>query len=194
VDERADLRQRHDHRLLGELGLRPATPADAPAIAALHLAVWRDAYRTLAPPAVVERLDLAHRLARWAEYLADGAEARIVLVAVLAGRIVGFVYAGPPSHPSLGTRGEVKHLYVDRACARRGIGRALLTAAADALRQRGYAGVALGVVVGNDPAVAFYRALGGTCLGTYTDPGPAWRSENLIYAWDDAAALLARAG
>jgi hypothetical protein len=53
--------------------------------------------------------------------------------------------------------------------------------------------VALGVVDGNDRAVAFYQHLGGRRIGRYTDAGPVWRSDNLAYAWDDLAALAGRA-
>ena len=96
--------------------------------------------------------------------------------------------------PEIGERWEVKHLYVDGALARRGLGRALLGRIAGRLAERGRRGVALGVVVGNDPALAFYAALGGRIVGRYADPGPLWRSDNLIVAWEDAADLAARCG
>jgi ribosomal protein S18 acetylase RimI-like enzyme len=63
---------------------------------------------------------------------------------------------------------------------------------AAALAERGYAALGLGVVVGNAPAIAFYEAQGGRRAGAYTDPGPLWRSHNLLYAWDDLAALASR--
>jgi len=49
------------------------------------------------------------------------------------------------------------------------------------------------VVNGNDHAIAFYQHLGGQRIGRYTDPGPIWRSDNLVYAWDDLTALAAPA-
>ena len=53
----------------------------------------------------------------------------------------------------------------------------------------GYSSAALGVVVGNEPAITFYRSLGGRMIGQYTDPGPIWRSDNLIFVWDDLSLL-----
>ena len=53
-----------------------------------------------------------------------------------------------------------------------------------------YVGEALGVVVGNKPAMAFYEALGGRVAGTYIDPGPLWRSDNLIFVWDEVSDLV----
>ncbi len=38
-------------------------------------------------------------------------------------------------------------------------------------------------------AIAFYEALGGRKIGAYTDAGPMWRSDNLLYIWDDLRRL-----
>ncbi|WP_395672583.1 GNAT family N-acetyltransferase [Inquilinus sp.] len=158
----------------------------------LHVAVCRDTYRDLAPASAMGALDLARRQARWEAILADPAQ--IALVAEVDGALAGFGLAGPPGDPAYGDRGEVKYLYVGRDFARRGLGRRLLAAMAAALAERGYPALGLGVVVGNDPAIAFYEAQGGRRIGAYTDPGPMWRSDNLLYAWDDLTALAARGG
>jgi ribosomal protein S18 acetylase RimI-like enzyme len=105
--------------------------------------------------------------------------------------IVGIGSSGDASVPAFGARGEINTLYVESALARRSIGRRLMAALAVDLRERGYDGAALGVVAENAAAIAFYERLGGACLGRYTDPGPHWRSENLIYAWDDLGRLIA---
>jgi hypothetical protein len=57
------------------------------------------------------------------------------------------------------------------------------------LRQRHHRAIGLGVVVGNDAAIVFYEALDGIQIGRYVDPGPIWRSDNLIYVWDDIDGL-----
>jgi hypothetical protein len=54
----------------------------------------------------------------------------------------------------------------------------------------GTRGIGLGVVVGNAPATAFYQALGAQPVGRYRDPGPLWRSDNLLCAWDDLSVLV----
>lgn len=180
---------RRDPADLPRLRLRPARAADAPALAELHVAVWRDTYRAMAPAEAVAVLDMPRRLARWREILEDPAQ--IALVAETGEQLAGFGLAGPPGEALFGDRGEVKYLYVGRSFARRGIGRRLLGALARELGGRGYPGLGLGVVAGNDPAIAFYEALGGRRAGAYTDPGPLWRSENLAYVWDDLATLTA---
>jgi ribosomal protein S18 acetylase RimI-like enzyme len=171
-----------------EIAIRAATIEDAAEIAALHVAVSQATYRDLAPPETLQRLNLAHRTARWTELLQKGE--RIALVAERAGKIIGIGTAGAASVPELGTRGEILHLYVDPTHARAGIGSTLMRQLARALKAEGYKGIALGVVEGNQPAIDFYKKLGGRLAGSYIDPGPLWRSRNQIIIWDDIETLL----
>ncbi|HEY4164776.1 MAG TPA: GNAT family N-acetyltransferase [Dongiaceae bacterium] len=106
----------------------------------------------------------------------------------------GFGMCGAPGHPVFGEHGEIKHLYVGQDSKRRGLGRRLLGAMARTLRDFGHSEIALGVVAENVPARAFYETLGGAQIGAYTDPGPHWRSHNLIYAWSDLDTLLHNTG
>ena len=167
--------------------VRAATPADAATIAPFHVAVWRETYRDLAPPLVFNTMDVDVRLQRWQGILAD--PTRTTLLAEVDGALAGFGLCGPPGDSVFGAHGEIKNLFVGSAFARRGIGRRLMGEMARILQERGHTGVGLGVVVGNAPAIAFYESLGGRKAGTYTDPGPMWRSDNLLYVWDDVAAL-----
>lgn len=170
--------------------LRPAWPADAAAIAEIHVDVWRRTYRDLAPAAAFDALDVPRRRAQWDRILGDPDQ--IALVADGDGTLAGFALAGPAGEPVFDGRAEVKFLYIGHAFARQGLGRRLLAALAAAVRDRGGSGIGLGVVAGNDRAIAFYEAMGGRRIGAYTDPGPLWRSDNLAYAWDDLAALAAK--
>jgi ribosomal protein S18 acetylase RimI-like enzyme len=173
--------------------LREAALVDVDAIAAVHVAVWRATYRDLAPAEAIEALGVPLRRARWIETLSAPKPDQIALVAESDGTLAGFGLAGPPGDASFGGRGEIKFLYVDRGFQRRGIGRQLIAAMARHLVARDYAGIGLSVVIGNVSAIAFYEGLGGRSIGTFTDPGPLWRSANFIYAWDDVPALVARA-
>ena len=71
-----------------------------------------------------------------------------------------------------------------------GVGRRLMSALTQALAVQGYEGCALAVVVGNNRAARFYRRLGGREIGRFTDPGPLWRSENIVFAWDELSLLM----
>jgi ribosomal protein S18 acetylase RimI-like enzyme len=167
--------------------IRAAVPEDAATIAPFHVAIWRETYRELAPPDIFSAMDVTLRLKRWQGILAD--RRRATVLAELDGALAGFGLCGPPGDPVFGALGEIKNLFVGSAFARRGIGRRLMAEMARILERRDHRGIGLGVVVGNEPAVAFYESLGGRKAGVYTDPGPMWRSKNLLYVWDDVAAL-----
>ncbi|WP_230533990.1 GNAT family N-acetyltransferase [Microvirga roseola] len=172
-----------------EVKVRTAQQVDAAAIARLHFSTWRKTYRALAPEAAFRMLTQPVRLSRWQEMLSVEEGGRAMLLAEVEGSLAGFGVAGPSTHRAFLDRAEVKFLYVDSAFKRMGIGRRLLAELARAMVTHGYGSMALGVVIGNDPAIAFYEALGGRRDGTYTDPGPVWRSENYIYIWDDLRGL-----
>lgn len=173
--------------------IRPALPTDAKAIALLHFRMWREAYRDLAPEEASCELTEPVRLSRWQGMLAEETSGRAILLADVVGRLAGFGAAGSSSHEAFEGRAEVKFLYVDSTFKRRGIGRILLAELAREMMNFGHNSMALGVVIGNDPAVAFYETMGGTRTGIYMDPDPVWRSENFVYAWDDLPGLVARA-
>ena len=169
--------------------IRAASAADSDRIADLHVAVWRETYRGLAPEIAIATLDQPVRRRRWSEYFAAPTPGTNVFVAERDGVIIGFGFSGPATLPAFGARGEFKSLYVDRGHQGRGAGQHLMAAMARHLASIGFSSAALGVVCGNDAAMRFYERLGGRQAGAYVDPGPVWRSDNLIYVWDDLRAL-----
>ncbi len=174
----------------GPFQLRAARPEDADAIAALHVRVWRETYRDLATPEAYAALTEEVRRERWREALATQPVRHQTLVAEQQGRIVAFGSACAPTEPLFGDRGEVRWLHVDGEFSRRGLGRRLMSALAGQLRDWDYRGCALAVVEGNQPAIDFYDRLGGRRVGAFVDPGPLWRSSNLVFVWDDLTGLL----
>lgn len=168
---------------LADIGVRAASPADLDAITGFHVRLWRDTYRDLAPPDAHAALDESRRRPGWQAKLAESGPGNRTLLAISHNRIAGLVCLGPAGHSALQPGGEIHHLYVDPEYERRGIGRHLLALALDELRTAGHDRAALAVVAGNRPARAFYRALGGVEAGRFTDPGPLWRSDNIIVQW-----------
>lgn len=171
--------------------LRAGTAADAESIAMLHVAIWQETYRDLAPAAAREALDLAMRLKRWRARLEQTDGSEFAVIAEVDGVPVGFGHCGPAGEAVFENRGEINSLYVDGRHGRQGFGRALMAEMTQFMMAKGYRRIGLGVVVGNDPAIAFYTRLGGHIAATYTDPGPLWRSQNYLMAWDDLTALIA---
>lgn len=173
--------------------IRLAQKTDVLPIARLHFHTWRETYRGLAPQTAYDAVTEEVRLARWQSMLSNAESERIVIVAEAERQMAGFGAAGPASDDIFQGRAEVKFLYVAAAFNRIGVGRNLLLHLARYMMGAGYNGVGLGVVVGNDPAIAFYERMGGERAGSYTDPGPVWRSQNYLYVWADLPALMAQA-
>ena len=170
--------------------LRPAGPADADAVAALHNRVWQSAFATLAPPEALAKLDLKSREAKWRRLLAEPAADQLVLLAEDHGVLVGMAATGASDDPAFGGRAEIHSVYVDLGQQGRGIGESLLRGLARHLRAVGRDAAALDVVVGNDGAARFYQRLGAREIARTIDAGPIWKSHNIIYAWDSLAPLL----
>lgn len=172
------------------IALRTAVFEDADHIARLHDRVWRATYRELATPAAWAGLTEPVRRARWREVLGEVRPHRTTLVAERGGRMVGFGTACAPTEAAFEGRGEIRWLHVDPSHQSGGIGRRLMSGLTQQLADWGYGGCALAVVVGNAPAIRFYERLGGRRAGGFTDPGPLWRSENIVFVWDELSLLI----
>lgn len=143
---------------MADIRYRVPALADAEAIAQLHVASWREAYREIVPVAILDQVDIADRIARWRGYLAgDG----VTFLAEAGGAAAGFIRAGALPEPMVdGADGHVFALYLLQRHHRRGIGRRLLGLAAAAWLARGGRALSVGVLTQNAPALAFYQGVG----------------------------------
>ena len=162
------------HRRVVEL--RDATPADAFALATVHVASWRAAYRGLMPDEVLAALSVPERERFWSDRLTTPDPRTSVVVAIAARRVVGFAAAGPPLVPTDradSTLGDLYALYLDPDRWGRGIGTPLHAAALDRLATHGFTHAGLWVLDGNLRALRFYHRHGWTDTGrTQIDRGP----------------------
>lgn len=167
------------------------TESDARLLGVLHNKVWRRAFRGLAPRAAFEALDQDHRISYWQRIL-DAAGCKRTLVATVQGRPIGMVTYGKARHPDFGNLPELQHLYVDPDFQSRGLGRRLLLDAVSMIENEGLPGVALGVVEENVRARSFYGSLGARERGIFTDPGPLWKSTNVLVELPSASVISGR--
>ena len=146
--------------------IRDATPEDARAIAEVHVASWRAAYRGLLPDDYLERLSVDEREVQRREHLDDPSGEWGTLVAEEDGHVVGFATYGPSRDEDAppGT-GEVPAIYLDPALVGTGIGRDLFAEATAGLRHAGYGRATLWVLEGNERARRFYEKAGWTWDG-----------------------------
>lgn len=158
--------------------VRIAVPADAESITGLHVRIWRETYANTASADAINVLNTDHRRPIWDKILSSPKPHQQTLVAIQKDSIVGFVCFG-----SDGPASEIKHLYVDPVAKRMGIGADLLSRVFTVLGDAGFRAVTLAVEHKNKAAQAFYLAQGGRITGQETDPGPVWKSTNLIFEW-----------
>jgi L-amino acid N-acyltransferase YncA len=142
--------------------VRHATREDARAIAEVHVASWRHAYRELLPDDYPDRLSVDEREAQRLAWFADPRPRSGVLVAEAdTGRVVGFATFAPSrDDDALEGTGEVPAIYVDPAVLGKGIGRELLAATTAALREAGFTRATLWVLEANASARRFYEKAG----------------------------------
>ena len=149
--------------------LRPAGPEDARGIAEAHIDGWRWGYRNILPAEVLDALSVEDREAIWLGALRQPVEGAHRFVAIEDGRVVGFVSCGPADDdfaPPPPDAAEVHALYVREAAVGRGLGRALLGQATDAMRHDGVDLAVLWVFEANDRARRLYGAAGWRPDGT----------------------------
>ena len=177
--------------------IRKATPADAVAIAAVHVAVWRTAYAGILPDTFLARMSVTRHASHYGAGIRSGAG---VLVATASGddlppdsssRIVGFTTAGP----SRGTgrslaAGEIETLYVLDDWRDRGIGRSLIGAAGEHLRAIGCRSAFVWVLRDN-PSRWFYQRLGGRAAMEMEILFASQPVVQTAFVWDPIDRLLA---
>jgi len=147
--------------------VRPARSTDADAIGRVQVETWRAAYAGLLPEHVLAGFDADERRRLWREGLAkEPAPGSATFVADLDDTVVGFASVGACRD---GEGGEVYALYLLPSCWNRGIGRALLVRAEDALRGHGFERALLWVLDGNERGKRFYRAAGWVDDGSKVD-------------------------
>jgi GNAT superfamily N-acetyltransferase len=154
--------------------VREATAADARAIAEVHVEGWRWGYRGLLPDDVIDALDVDRREQQWVSGFTDDLhEGDVCFVAEDdAGRAIGFAAAGPAADehaPPPADAGEVYAIYLREVAKDRGVGRRLLGAVEDALREYGFPRAVLWVLEDNARARTFYEHAGWVWDGTRSE-------------------------
>lgn len=175
--------------------IRPAYPGDEADIARVSVTTWRATYGGIMPEAVLDGLSEDRRAESYGRLLAEDGE-RCWYVAERAGRIVGFVHAGPERSGDPDYTGEIYALYVLPPEQGQGTGRDLMRAAVRCLADRGHTSLLIWVATRN-PARGFYAAMGGRPARTATletsgadvqdDPITV---EETAYVWESLDGLL----
>jgi len=168
--------------------IRLARPDDAPALAGLKLASFRQTFLDEGfgipyPPADLALFEAtSYAEAVVAAEIAD--PGRRNWVAKRDGRLIGYAQVGPCKLPHSEARpdhGELYQLYVLREAQGLKLGKALLDAALDHLAAARPGPVWLGVWSGNAKAQAVYAAKGFEKVGDYRFRVGSWYDEEYIF-------------
>jgi ribosomal protein S18 acetylase RimI-like enzyme len=142
------------------MSIRRATPADAAAVARIHVESWQVAYRGIVADEVIARTDVAYRTQFWKDKIAD---TEWPVFMIKEGRqYVAFCQMTPSRDPDDdGSRvGHITSLHVLPPLRGRGHGRALVDHVVAEFRRRRFQAVTLWVLEANEPARRFYEKYG----------------------------------
>jgi ribosomal protein S18 acetylase RimI-like enzyme len=139
--------------------LRPAQPADALAIARVHVRAWQHGYAGLLPASYLNQLRPQDRAEKYDLSHADPSHPHTIVAtdANLADQILGFATTAPSHESDLPSHGELTALYVDPDSWGRGIGVALVSAARAHLVSLSLRHAYLFTLVDNLRAQRFYQ-------------------------------------
>ena len=161
--------------------IRRARPADAKSVATAHDDAWRGAYQGVIPGPELERLIARRGEAWWNGAIRKGS--RISLLA-FGDTIAGYSNYGRNRARSLYYDGEIYELYLRPEFQGLGFGRRLFTAARRDLAHSGMKSVVVWALSDNEPAVEFYRALGGRAVARSSEKFGDKVLEKVAYAWN----------
>ena len=163
--------------------VRQAKATDASAVAATHDEAWRGAYQGIIPGAELEKLINRRGPLWWDSAIRKGSR---VSVLAFGDRIAGYANYGRNRARSLHFDGEIYELYLRPEFQGLGFGRRLFTSARRDLVQSGLKSMVIWALSDNDPAVEFYRALGGRMVARSSEQFGPKTLDKVAFAWTAA--------
>jgi ribosomal protein S18 acetylase RimI-like enzyme len=172
-----------------DYAISPAGPADARALARVHVKSWRETYPGLLPQTALNRMSESAHARRFAIDLTHAEPGQLTLIAEGPDGAVGYASGVVLKSDGRAADAEVHTLYVLRAAQGAGIGRALLQASARVLRAEGARSLMLFVLSGNEKARGFYERMGGRAFAEVASNGWGRGLTETAYRWPDIDAL-----
>jgi ribosomal protein S18 acetylase RimI-like enzyme len=174
--------------------IRVATPNDAQALGAMHVASWLETFTGLLPDKMLSSLSIQSRAAAWAKIMQEPATGRstAIYLAEHQGTIIGFGSCCAQRTESLKTKGydgEISAIYVLREFQKRKIGTRLCRAMSSDLLHRGFKAAALWVLRDNTRARRFYERYGGKVIAEREDVRDGTVLVELSYGWSELKEL-----
>jgi ribosomal protein S18 acetylase RimI-like enzyme len=162
--------------------IRRAKSSDAAAVAETHDEAWRAAYQGVIPAIELEKLIMRRGPDWWDSAIRKGS--RIAILA-FGDKVAGYANYGRNRARSLFYDGEIYELYLRPEYQGLGFGRRLFTSARRDLAQSGLKSLVIWALSDNDPAVEFYRALGGKAVARSSERFGERNLEKVAFAWNN---------
>src|SRR4249920_201256 len=160
--------------------IRRARASDAATVAETHDEAWRTAYQGIIPGAELRKLINRRGPDWWDSAIRKGS--RVALLQ-FGDRVAGYANYGRNRARSLFYDGEIYELYLCPEFQGLGFGRRLFTAARRDLAQSGLKSLVIWALTDNEPAVGFYRALGGRAIARSSERFGAKSLDKVAFAW-----------
>ena len=162
--------------------IRRAKASDAAAVADTHDEAWRGAYQGVIPGVELEKLVTRRGADWWDSAIRKGS--RIAILA-FGDKVAGYANYGRNRARSLFYDGEIYELYLRPEYQGLGFGRRLFTSARRDLGQSGMKSMVIWALSDNDPAVEFYKALGGKAVARSSERFGDKSLEKVAFAWNN---------
>lgn len=169
--------------------IRPAVIEDAHAIANVHVRTWQTTYLHILPEEFLQTLSVETREEMWKGYFTSSVQDSHLYVAEVDGEVIAFANFGP-SRDDFDYDCELYAIYMLETYQRKGIGRALISAAAARLVEDGCKTMYVWVLERN-PAIGFYEAIGGVRFNERPIDIDGMMVTEYAYGYDDLAKLAA---
>jgi ribosomal protein S18 acetylase RimI-like enzyme len=162
--------------------IRRAKASDAAAVADTHDEAWRGAYQGVIPGVELEKLVTRRGADWWDSAIRKGS--RIAILA-FGDKVAGYANYGRNRARSLYYDGEIYELYLRPEYQGLGLGRRLFSSARRDLAQSGLKSLVIWALSDNDPAVEFYKALGGKAVARSSERFGDKSLEKVAFAWNN---------
>lgn len=162
------------------IDIRRARAEDAVPLAEAHDEAWRTAYRGLIPGPELEKLVTRRGPSWWDAAIRRGSRISLLM---FGDEIAGYTNYGRNRAKSLPYGGEVYELYLRPEYQGLGFGRKLFAMAKRDLTQAGHSGLVVWALTDNEPAVQFYRAMGGRAVARSTERFGPKVLDKVAFAW-----------
>ena len=170
--------------------IRPAAATDVGQLAEIQVNSYRKAYHTLLPAEYLAHFSIAEQTADWEAMIPVGKDELLLVTESRPGSLLGYAYGRREDYRDFDC--ELVALHVRESVQHHGIGGALFCETVKYYVESGCRALVPWVLSGN-PAIDFYKQLGGELVGRKAWGNNAYfgvNVEELAMGWRDLATLF----